>query len=379
MNLLIDGFGLTGKNVFGIHRYALEILRAMDGMITDEAVELAVPNYTDEHLITERLSFSRIEVVKIGDSKKRTYKYGHVVDAICWREITFPRYAKKQNAVMLDMMLDFPRTKVDVITIHDCIMELCPPAKPSLRYKMRVLQTRFLQKRGIRNCKTLLTVSEYSKQDIKRVYNTKGKRIVVVPNAWQHFQHITEDDGIIEKLSLKKKQYFFSLGSRLHHKNAKWILSAAEENPQYTFVISGSSFNHLDQEAQNNKAENVIFTGYLRDSEVKALMRHCRAFIQPSLYEGFGIPPMEAMSVGADCIVSNATALPEIYNNSVWYINPYDYDNIDLDEIMSGPKESNDLILNEYSWEKSAKIVFEVIKELARQTKPLYKRTRGKL
>ena len=82
-----------------------------------------------------------------------------------------------------------------------------------------------------------------------------------------------------------------------------------------------------------------VVTGALSDEEIKALMRHCKASIQPSFYEGFGIPPMEAMSVGADCIVSNASSLPEVYKNSVWYIDPHDYDSIDLDKIMAQKKK----------------------------------------
>jgi glycosyltransferase involved in cell wall biosynthesis len=64
------------------------------------------------------------------------------------------------------------------------------------------------------------------------------------------------------------------------------------------------------------KTSNIHFTGYLTDGEIKALMQNCRAFIHPAIYEGFGIPPLEAMSCGADLIISTATCLPEIYEKS---------------------------------------------------------------
>jgi glycosyltransferase involved in cell wall biosynthesis len=108
----------------------------------------------------------------------------------------------------------------------------------------------------------------------------------------------------------------------------------------------------------------VIFTGYLSDEEIKALMNHCKVFVQPSLCEGFGIPPMEAMSVGANCIVSNRASLPEVYLNSVWYIDPEDYDNINIDKIMQSSKNDNDVILNLYSWKKSALELFNYLKAL---------------
>ena len=174
---------------------------------------------------------------------------------------------------------------------------------------------------------------------------------------------ITEDNSVLERLNLNQKKFFFSLGSRFPHKNIKWLSSAASNNPAYTFVVSGSvpEVDRIDYEGEHR--DNMLFTGYLTDGEVKCLMRNCIAFIQPSFYEGFGIPPMEAMSVGANCIVSNRASLPEVYKNSVWYIDPYDYDNIDLDEIMSRPKASNELILNEYSWEKSAKMLLSAIEQ----------------
>jgi glycosyltransferase involved in cell wall biosynthesis len=70
---------------------------------------------------------------------------------------------------------------------------------------------------------------------------------------------------------------------------------------------------------------------------------------------------MEAMSTGADCIVSNASSLPEVYGESVWYIDPYDYENMNLDEIMSGEKKSNQLVLDKYSWKDSAEKLKEVL------------------
>ena len=158
----------------------------------------------------------------------------------------------------------------------------------------------------------------------------------------------------MKKLNIEKDNYFFSLGSRLAHKNAKWIISAAAQNPSEIFVISGSSFGQEDKEAKETSLKNVLFAGYLTDSEVKALMHNCKAFIQPSLCEGFGIPPMEAMSTGAQCIVAKAASLPEVYKNSVWYIDPLNYSDIDLYQIMQQSKENNSLILDEYSWHVSA-------------------------
>lgn len=364
MKILIDGYSLARKEIYGIHRYAIELLSALDKMIDHEEVEIVLPTWADETVVKDRLLLRNTKLVKIGKKTKSALKYGDIIDATIWRELTFPHYAANQKAIKVDLLLDFPRGKTDIITIYDCIPELFQHVNPPLKYRLHVLKVKYIQGRGIRNCKRILTCSECSKKDIQKAYKTQERPIDVIYGGWQHFDRITEDDAILNKLNLKIGQYFFSLGSRLYHKNAKWILAAAENNPQYTFVISGSSKNRVDKEAESNTAKNVIFAGYLSDSEVKTLMRYCKAFIQPSLYEGFGMPPIEAMSTGANCIVSNVASLPEIYGNSVWYIDPYDYENIDLDEIMHNKKDENEIVLRKYSWKKSAKKLLEIIQSL---------------
>ena len=93
-------------------------------------------------------------------------------------------------------------------------------------------------------------------------------------------------------------------------------------------------------------------------------MAHCKAFIQPSLSEGFGMPPLEAVSAGArDIIVSNVTALPEVYGECAHYIDPTKYENIDMDEILATEVRDPSVLLEKYSWEKSAKQIKALIDE----------------
>jgi len=174
-------------------------------------------------------------------------------------------------------------------------------------------------------------------------------------------RRVKQDDSIISRLGLEERRFFFSLGSHFSYKNFRWVESAAKQNPQYRFVVTGADI-HMSNMGEEKVPDNVSFTGYLCDEEVKGLMAHCRAFLHPSLEEGFGIPPMEAMSVGAKCIISNAASLPEIYGDSVWYIDPNNYEHIDLDEIMLVPlAATNDDVLVRYSWEKSARMVLDVL------------------
>ena len=82
-------------------------------------------------------------------------------------------------------------------------------------------------------------------------------------------------------------------------------------------------------------------------------MKHCKAFLQPSKYEGFGIPPLEALSVGARICVSNASCLPEIYEDCAYYFDPDDY-NVDLNVLLQGTVSPPDRLLARYSWDTAA-------------------------
>ena len=102
------------------------------------------------------------------------------------------------------------------------------------------------------------------------------------------------------------------------------------------------------------KQNNVVFVGFVSDEENKSLLTHCRACIQPSKYEGFGIPPLEAIALGKNIMVSNATCLPEIYGSIVQPFNPDDYD-IDIDKYIEASQNGASKLLEKYTWEKVAK------------------------
>ena len=342
----------------GIQRYMLEILREMDGMIEDGEVELLV-SYDEK----ADFDFRHIKTVRVGRKLFPYNAFGKRLRRVLYKDFFCARYIRKNNAVSADVLMHFPKFGCDMTVIHDCIREKGGaeydrdhPEMAGKRDRMRERETN-----AAARAKMIVTVSESSKEDIRHFYNPACE-ISVVPCGWQHFARIKEDESILEKLGLQPKSYFFSLGTLMPHKNMYWVACAARDNPEYTFVISGLTVDGQGNVYNDEVYDNMIFTGYISDGEVKALMKNCRALIHPSRFEGFGMPPLEAMSVGADCIVSNRPALPEIYENSVWYIDPVSYDNINLKEIMSAPKEGSDKILEKYSWEKSAEKLLGILR-----------------
>lgn len=353
--IVFNGGTLADKETFGVQRNALELLKELDKIAKPGMYEIAIPEGAEKDL----KFFNNIEVEKVGEPKVRHMK------RFLWNHWVFPRYVRKNKSLGVDMILALPLWGCDAVFIYDCIAERFPENSKSLKEKISRLFYLIRVKVNLHRCKVVFTDSQNAKEDIINYHHYKAENIHVIYCGWQHFNEIVPDDSVLNEMGVEKNNYFFSLGSRYVHKNFKWVASAALQNPGYKFVVSGSSsLNSSDSNLEAEKIPNLIFTGYLSDEKVKSLMSNCKAFIQPSLCEGFGIPPMEAMSVGADCIVSQRSSLPEIYGNSVWYINPDDYDNIDLDAIMCKKKERNDVILEKYSWKESAKQYNHVLSSL---------------
>ena len=352
--IIINGYDFTNEKLFGIHRNAMEIVLGIDRLLSKRddypTVEVAVP------MGPNLPKYENIRTVALDVDKDKRFA------RIRWRECTFPQYLARRRAVGLDMTLGLPKHGKYCVFDYDCIIE--DHAKEVYRHFSNIRRLYFMNrvKRSLKKAEIIFTDSYYAKTQIQRHYGCSEERMVVVPCAWQHMIRYAQDDGILKKYGLNKGEFFFALGSRYPYKNFRWVECAALQNPSYQFVVTGSEISFADENVE--RADNLLFTGYLSNEEIKGLMANCRAFLQPSLEEGFGIPPLEAMSVGADCIVSNAAALPEVYGDSVRYIDPNNYSEINMDEIMSVPISGDrESALNRYSWTRSAEIVLEAISE----------------
>ena len=151
------------------------------------------------------------------------------------------------------------------------------------------------------------------------------------------------------------------MSSLTKNKNFRWIAENAQNNPNVTYAISGAMNNRIFSDTFDfDIPSNMKFLGYVSDEEAKTLMRHCKAFLFPTFYEGFGIPPLEAMSVGAKIVVSDTSCMREIYENAAYYIDPYN-PNINLDQLLDLEVIPALEILNKFSWKESAYKLYEIL------------------
>lgn len=346
--IIINGDFGAFKTFAGVSRYATEVILELDKIVEQSDVEIVTPVYGNIDL-----KINNIKIIKVGDKPINI-----------WKNLVLPKYVKKKDGILIDLTQAFPLGKNDITCVHDCIPELVESAYIGKfrRYIIKPLKL-YQRKRALKKSKIIFTVSEFSKRDIINIYHTNSEKVVVAGNAWQHMLRIDRDDSILNKYNLVSKKFYFTLGSRVPHKNMKWIIEAAKQNPFDKIIIAGEqSYDKNIYEEQY--PENIIFTGYITDGEVKSLMSECKAFLFPSLYEGFGIPPMEALAEGTPIIISNISCLPSIYDDSAHYINPSNYTDINLSSILQQKVGDTKKVLAQYSWEKTAGIIWDEIKKI---------------
>lgn len=346
--IAFNGRFLT-KGLTGQERFASELLMQLDKICKKD--EFCV--VTSENALTTP-QYQNIEVIQTGKLKREA-----------WEQFCLGPYLSKHKMKCVNLTTTFALGHCEVVCLHDAsIYEIGKQFMHSAYGFFGTIWKRILCNIAARRAEKILTVSYYSKDKLNSILGIPKDKITVISNAWQHYNRVEKDDSIFERLPFAKDgEYFFAMSSLSPQKNFVWIMEVAKRNPQCQFVITGKAegFTHLG--ADDLKTDNLHFTGYLKDGEIKSLMQHCRAFIHPAIYEGFGIPPLEAMSCGAELILSPATCLPEVYEKSAHYIDPYNYD-VDLDALLKEPIEGSQKILDKYDWAKEAEKLYEVLKTM---------------
>jgi glycosyltransferase involved in cell wall biosynthesis len=344
MNFVINGMFYTQK-ITGVHRFAREIVNELDKIIYKNEIIIVVPEYA-----SDLPSLHNVKFIKYGKTK-----------GLLWEQIDLAKFLKKNEYVSINLCNSQPLLCPGVICIHDAAYKAHPEFFKTLHGKLSVIWHRvnFLLAKYTKY--PIITVSHFSKYQLIDAYKLNPKKIYIIGNAWQHIDKIDTDKGVLERHNLKEKNFFFTLGNINYNKNTKWIIDYARKNPSDIFVLSGKRVKNSSVDLDN--ISNVKWLGYLSDAEIKALYQTCKAFIFPSIHEGFGIPPMEALSQGSRIVISNATSLPEIYKNCAYYIDPYDTD-VNICNLLEHKLDDSSVILENYSWEKSAKEFKKLIIDL---------------
>ncbi len=241
------------------------------------------------------------------------------------------------------------------------------------------LQYWFLRKRA----DSFLAISEFTKNEIMRLWNIPESKIHVVPCACsKSMKRVTDQETLnsIRKKYRLDKEYMLFVGNFNPRKNLERLIKAyslakKEYNIPYLLVIAGQQGWKFDKEAALKNAickEDIRFIGFVPDGDMPALYSGAAVFIFTTLYEGFGIPVIEAQKCGVPVLTSRVSALPETGGDAAVYVDPYDERDIcrGMMRILDDPSFAVELREKGYenakrfSWERSAGILKEIIDEV---------------
>lgn len=333
----INGRFLT-RQITGVDRYAREIVRELDSLLGKGDAVLLLPEGCEP---IDWEATRNIELRHYGKHK------GHA-----WEQFDLSRYVRKNGLLVINLCNTAPVLNPGVVCIHDMNVR----ANPSFYgWKFRTyyrVMFWFLTKWA----KLVLTDTHFSESEIEKYYPCARGRISVVSCAWQHIGRVAQDDSVLERMGLEPAGYYFAMSSLAPNKNLKWIVETARLNPGCTFAVAGGINAKVFGEHDIPKADNVQYLGYVSDEEAKALMAHCKAFLYPTFYEGFGVPPMEAMASGAPfVVVGDNPCMHEVYGESVGYVDSGEPCN-NLTEYFDYMSVGRcDRILGSFSWKQSAR------------------------
>lgn len=348
--IYINGRFLT-QNITGVQRYAIEIVKALDKYLNDNKLndgykfEIVCPKN-----IKQNLNLKNIEIKKIGKLK------GHL-----WEQIELPLYVK--NKFLFNFCNCAPLVKKNqIVTIHD--VAVC--AVPYAYSKTFRIWYKFMYKILTSRLKKIFTVSEFSKNELNKYFNIPLDRVEVTYNGIDHMKNIKPDENIFSKFGIEKNNYILAVSSLNPSKNFRLILETAKILPEINFVIAGGTNFSVFKEQGLEITSNVKFIGYVNDEELVALYKYASCFVYPSIYEGFGIPPLEAIAFNCPAILSDIEVFKEIYGNNVLYCDKYNVDSLLEKIILLMESESlrnkfinkSKRLVDIYIWEKSRKKIF---------------------
>ena len=230
-----------------------------------------------------------------------------------------------------------------VVVIHDLIPWLLPnlvlSSDPFLYFRQKIY-LKLQEKAILRSAKKILTVSKASREDIIKVLNVDPDRIEVTYEGVEETFKPVKDKDISDKVAKRYNlpdNYIFYVGGLDERKNLLRLIHAfAKIAEKYEiFLVIGGKTDNSDLEGRNSfldlkkEVERlglgplVNFTGFIEDSDLPAVYSRAKLFVYPSYYEGFGLPPLEAMACGVPVIVSNSSSLLEICADAALLVDPY--------------------------------------------------------
>jgi glycosyltransferase involved in cell wall biosynthesis len=310
--------------------------------------ELSRIDFVNEYVLFVRKE--NCDAVKIASEQ---FNYTKVIADIPWygwrEQFLFPGIIKKQNVELMH----FPHWNVPllyrkkfVVTVHDLLLMHFPTRAAStlgpVAYWFKTHAYKMVLKNAVVRSAHIIVPSEFTKHDIAKTFGVEERKMSVTYQAPVKIS-LNNNSQLISG-----KRYLLYVGVAYPHKNLErlldaWKLVQEKTNNEYQLVLAGKKNYFYDRLEKKIHAENitdVVLTGYVSDEELFGLYHHASLYVFPSLYEGFGLPPLEAWTHDIPVAASNRTCLPEILGQGALYFDPESVSHM-ADTIVIGLKDQS--------------------------------------
>ena len=348
---VVNGRYLTQKAT-GVHRYAFEICNKLHEMGVD--FHVAVPQE-----IHPDYKFS-FKTVRCGSLKTHL-----------WEQVSLPRYLKSIGSPLLISFTGCGplNYRNQIMTIHDVSHERYPQWFSKNYYRFY----HFMMPRIGKKAHAVLTVSEFSKAEIVDTLGIDASKIHVVHSNVPFHTKPTDDQVMNFVPDPDAERYIIAVSSMDPRKNFIRLVEAFNliEDKTVKLYIIGMRFKAFNTpDMEKLVSDNVHLPGFVDDETLQKMYQNAQLSVYPSLYEGFGLPPLESMTYGCPAINSDIPALREVSEDAALYVNPYDAQDIAYKiEILLKDQELRQKLrveglkqIKKYSWDKSARQVYELAK-----------------
>lgn len=347
--IAINGRFLT-QELTGVQRFAYEVTCLLKKKYGDEVI-----------IITPQCKISKTDTFQLETTQTGSFS-GYI-----WEQLELPKFLKKNGSPLLinfcNMAPVYYNNKIS--TIHDITYEKYPDDYP---FKMR-----FLYKKMIpyicRSSKHILTVSEFSKKEMVEQYKLKQENISVVYNAANPLFHYTYDEN------LSKKKYILAFASTGQNKNSEMIFKTFEvirKSRQDIWLYVIGNCHRINEYKKYIYDDHIVFLGRISDEDLIRYYSNACVFFYPSLYEGFGIPVIEAQACRCPVVASNVTTFPEILRNSAVLVAPDNLNEmvnriqiiIDDDKVRAEIIRKGTENCKRFTWEYSCLKIIQIVDNL---------------
>lgn len=366
MNIVFDHQAFSRQDYGGIARYFFELSRflAQNG----QHVEIRAPLYVTKYFAGSSKKPTGFLIPKLPNSAILLAKTNNFLSTMLWSknadiDIYHETYFTKAD--------NCPKSAVRIVTVHDMIHEKFP------EMFSRFDQTSKNKAIATHRADHIISVSHHTKKDLIRYFDIKAEKISVVHHGCTQHQIVSTSH-----LPFTHRPYLLYVGSRLGYKNFTALLKAyaTSENIKNEFQLvcfGGGQFNTEEHQliAQLSLDESKIIQKSGSDDLLTELYKNAAAFVYPSLYEGFGLPTLEAMSLGCPVLCSNVSSLPEVVGSGADQFDPQDIDSIRtaMEKVVFNMAHREDLVSRGcaraklFSWEKCAAETLDIYKNTAVQ------------